>query len=66
MNYIVKGLFFIGCHELSSRGNNEWGLSVNKGVVLDMSRLLLEYSHVVSAYSNNTLGSACKVISSKI
>ena len=66
LNYVVKVLFFIGCHDLSLRGDNEGVISVNRGVFLDLLGLLSEDSPVLSAHLNNTLGSACKLTSPEI
>ena len=56
-------LFLTPCQDLSLRGDNEGGISVNRGVFLDMLGLFSEDSPVLSAYLNNTLGSACKLTS---
>ena len=58
---LLKFCFFIGCHDLSLREDNEGGTSLNTGVFLDMLGLLSEKSLVRSVHLNNTLGSAYKL-----
>ena len=66
LKYVINVLFVLRTHDLPLKWDNEGDFSLNKGVVLDISGLTSEDSPVVSAYLNSTLGSACKLISSKI
>ena len=66
LNYVVKVLFFIGCHELSLMGDNKGGMSVDRGVFLDMLGLLSEDNGVLFAHLNISFGSDCKLTSPEI
>ena len=59
LNPVVKFLFSIGCHELSLKGNNEGGISLNRGMFF--LGLLSEDSLVFPAHLNDILGSAFKL-----